>query len=410
MGSKYQNTFFDAKREWSKYKDSILDYYLVPYLQKVKYIGRPVNKPICIVDMFAGRGEFKSGEKGSPLIIAEHLDKLSKQGFSVQLVCYEHSKEYHEHLVSVLKPYPFAEAFHQDCFSDIAHISKIASTHTTLLYIDPCDVTQLLLHKLKLVFDRVLANQSVEALIVFMASAFMRHAAWVRNIDVKMQSPTAEEDLLFKELLEGTLHDGKQDSQQEQKVKSQLILSSIVGGDFWQEIVADEKMPWEERVAFLVDKYREKLKGWFNTVEAVPIRPDHSTIPKYWMAFMSRYEPAFDLFNDAACDMNRARIVSIDNRHGSLFSGIEAEPEGANPSTVDRDVKRELKSARSITWDRLRWNVCGNRNVGKYTVAEVNQSIKRLIKAKLIMGALGNKVEGANILKPAPQLDSWIDR
>lgn len=51
MGSKYRNSFFDSKRDWSKYKDAILNYYLTPYLQKVKTIG----KPICIVDMFAGR-------------------------------------------------------------------------------------------------------------------------------------------------------------------------------------------------------------------------------------------------------------------------------------------------------------------------------------------------------------------
>src|SRR3954463_6256287 len=88
MGSKYRNSFFDSKRDWSKYKDSILDYYLVPYLQKVKRIG----KPICIVDMFAGRGEFKTGEPGSPHIIATRLEDLVKQGYHVKLRCYENHK------------------------------------------------------------------------------------------------------------------------------------------------------------------------------------------------------------------------------------------------------------------------------------------------------------------------------
>src|SRR5436305_12769116 len=88
MGSKYRNSFFDTKREWSKYKDAILDYYLRPYLQKVKEIkaGRG-RKPICIVDMFAGRGEFKTGEPGSPRIIAGHLQELATQGYQVKLVC-----------------------------------------------------------------------------------------------------------------------------------------------------------------------------------------------------------------------------------------------------------------------------------------------------------------------------------
>ena len=173
MGSKYRNGFFDSKREWSKYKDSVLDYYLVPYLQKVKEIGRP----ICIVDMFAGRGQFKTGEPGSPLIIAGRLQELARQGYPVTLHCYENHGPFSSHLATVLKPFPFAEVISKDCFSDIANISNLASTRTTLLYVDPCDVVQLSLSKLGLVFDKVRQNSSVEALIVFMAHAFMRQAA-----------------------------------------------------------------------------------------------------------------------------------------------------------------------------------------------------------------------------------------
>ena len=47
--------FFDEKKEWSKYKDLILDYYLKPYLAKVVRIG----KPVAVIDCFAGPGAFK---------------------------------------------------------------------------------------------------------------------------------------------------------------------------------------------------------------------------------------------------------------------------------------------------------------------------------------------------------------
>ena len=65
--------FFKRKRDWSKYKDLILDYYLGPYLQIVKQI----RKPILVVDCFAGPGRFDDGQSGSPLIIAKHLQKLT---------------------------------------------------------------------------------------------------------------------------------------------------------------------------------------------------------------------------------------------------------------------------------------------------------------------------------------------
>ena len=61
MARNYRDSFFDSKRDWSNYKDSVLDYYLEPYLEKVKKIG----KSICVVDMFAGRGELRTGVPGS---------------------------------------------------------------------------------------------------------------------------------------------------------------------------------------------------------------------------------------------------------------------------------------------------------------------------------------------------------
>jgi len=73
--------FFDEKKEWSKYKDLILDYYLKPYLAKVAKLG----KPIAIIDCFAGPGKFHADEApGSPVIIARHLERLHSRGARVR--------------------------------------------------------------------------------------------------------------------------------------------------------------------------------------------------------------------------------------------------------------------------------------------------------------------------------------
>lgn len=80
--------FFAAKREWSKYKDMILGYYLTPYLPKVCSLG----KPVVIVDCFAGAGRFDDGTDGSPRIIAQAIGKWASKGKPVQALLVEGNK------------------------------------------------------------------------------------------------------------------------------------------------------------------------------------------------------------------------------------------------------------------------------------------------------------------------------
>lgn len=413
MGSKYRNSFFDRKRDWSNYKDAVLDYYLVPYLQKVKRIG----KPICVVDMFAGRGEFKTGEPGSPRIIATRLQELVQQGYNVKLRCYENYKPFYKHLITVLEPFPFADALPKDCFSDINNIAQLASTHTTLLYIDPCDVVQLNLSQLGLVFGKVLQNSSVEALIVFMARAFLRQAALARSVEMRLEESGATNDPMLSDAEEDdeamwteALHGNKAAAQHAQSQKHQALLSDIAGGEYWQAIVQDRTTPWEEKCAKLVDEYLRKLRSWFKLAEALPVRSDKLAIPKYWIAFMSRYEPAFDLFNRAACKMVRLQRQNLLNQSGSLFAEAEPQPETAQPETVDRAVKRTAQPLQLCCWNELRWRTCGGRNVGKFTDSEVDQSIKRMLKSGWLSGASGEKIEEEAILSPTEELKSWTDR
>ena len=148
----------------------------------------------------------------------------------------------------------------------------------------------------------------------------------------------AEEDdrLMWLDVLYGD----EATSQYSQSQRYQALLNDIAGGDYWQTIVQDRTIRWEEKCSILVDKYRQKLRDWFKLAEALPVYPDISAIPKYWIAFLSRYEPAFDLFNRAACNMNRAQRQNFRNLPDALFAGMEAQPEAALPQTVDRAVKR----------------------------------------------------------------------
>lgn len=46
--------FFKEKKDWSLFKDKILDNYLAPYIAKIL----TTRKPLVIFDCFAGKGKF----------------------------------------------------------------------------------------------------------------------------------------------------------------------------------------------------------------------------------------------------------------------------------------------------------------------------------------------------------------
>ena len=68
---KNQN-FFENKKAWSRFKDTILNNYLEPFIYKISQ----TNKSLTIIDCFAGKGKFDDGETGSPLII---MDKINQR-------------------------------------------------------------------------------------------------------------------------------------------------------------------------------------------------------------------------------------------------------------------------------------------------------------------------------------------
>jgi hypothetical protein len=92
--------FFKEKKGWSKYKDLILGYYLTPYLEKVKRLGRP----ICVIDCCAGPGRFDDGSEGSPLIIAKHIEVLYKRGTAIKGLFLENKRNSLPGLKQILNP------------------------------------------------------------------------------------------------------------------------------------------------------------------------------------------------------------------------------------------------------------------------------------------------------------------
>jgi three-Cys-motif partner protein len=163
--------FFREKRPWSKYKDLILDYYLEPYLQKVKIL----RKPILIIDCFAGPGKFDDDQLGSPLIIAEKLHKLYKSGYQVTALFIEANKELYARLEENTRDLIFPIKTRHGNFNEFTNeISNLARDHSIFVYLDPFKPSHLLFDQMRSVYEQLQAGQSIEVLINFMSWGFLR--------------------------------------------------------------------------------------------------------------------------------------------------------------------------------------------------------------------------------------------
>jgi three-Cys-motif partner protein len=304
MGHKADKSFFAEKRQWSKRKDKILENYLVPYLQKVKKL----RKPILIVDCFAGPGRFGDGELGSPLIICQSIQKALSQGLSVPIsaLFIEADQELYSDLNSVVGAFPFAKTIFGKFDEHIQEIEEKAKDHSVFLYVDPYTVEGLDWYQMYSVFQHLsTSNMSIEILLNFNARSFVRRGLAALKLVVPESNPEIED------LEEIDAHITTPPS-----VKQ---LNNVVGSEWWQNILGDaESFP--KKVQLLTNGVCEQLSKKFNYVcqHAVKALPRH-TVPKYYLIFGSRHPDALRLMNDEMIKSQRTFAELAKPEHPTLF-------------------------------------------------------------------------------------------
>jgi len=358
--------FFDRKKPWSKYKDLILDYYLQPYLAKVRRIGRPV----LVVDCFAGAGRFEDGEEGSPLIIARHLHELHGHGASVLGMFIESNDNLHKRLKENLAPFEFPIVTRLgDFHAYVEEIQSYARTHSTFLFVDPIRPRDLRFHDLALVYDKLRSGRSVETLVNFLSTGFVRRA-------LGLLDRARQQGVLLSAHPEVTTCD------------------SIAGGTYWQQIVLEESLSQRERIHRVAQGYADSLHQWFQYVLPFPIRQRYGDEqPKYHLIFGSRHPDALELMN---CAMVKARreIVDATFVDGMLFPNQPGE-EVVDPALVEDLIVRTSTEVGRTTWKLLRVAATISAPC-KYTEAELNRAIKAAIKSKRVLStSTGQRIEKA---------------
>lgn len=363
--------FFREKKPWSRYKDLILGYYLEPYLAKVARLG----KPIAVVDCFAGPGRFGDGELGSPLIIAEKLRKLQDRGVKVLGYFIENDSVLYEKLSDNTSTLQIPKMIRQGSFRDyVSEISKLASTHTIFVYLDPIKPSHLQFNDLKSVYDQLTSGQSVETLINFMSTGFLR-AVW------------GLKDQMFED-----------DSLQTDN-PAVLRWNSIAGGSYWQDIAFGTAESRSSRTDQLAGGYADKLHKWFKYVLTFPIREAHGNeFPKYHLIFGSRYPDAVDLMNRA---MVKARRESLGAQFikGMLFN-VQPETEDIDPEVIRQIIVDTAIKCGRTTWKNLRIQATLYKPC-MYNDSEFNRAIKDAIQNReLHSDCPGSKIEENALIWP----------
>lgn len=126
--------FFEGKRPWSIIKDRVLEDYMSPYLAKV----RKLNKPILLVDGYAGPGIFDDHKPGSPMIMCQAAEKNSPGNYRALFI--NKREKYHKKLESVLQKtgrMGAATPILGDTTKILPMLPSLLRNHTVFLYLDP---------------------------------------------------------------------------------------------------------------------------------------------------------------------------------------------------------------------------------------------------------------------------------
>lgn len=276
------NSFFRGKRPWSKIKDQILGSYMVPYLSKVSKL----NKPILIIDAFAGPGKFIDGTVGSPLIICQMAERHAKSQYLAVFV--NKNVEEHNSLKETLQGFiekDKAIVMLGTAEELLGEIHQSLEDDTLFLYLDPfglkgCEFGLLepYFRRNKLFSTEIIINMSVPAI----------HRLATRK----------------------AIRDGREN---EPIIKSMnKRLSLVLGGDYWKKIMWGTELDNRARIETVVLKYLEKIQRLgLEYTGSCPVMERPGAGIKYYIAFCSRHPHAMLLMNDLMKDAYQDRMHAV---------------------------------------------------------------------------------------------------
>lgn len=317
--SKRNDDFFAEKKTWSKVKDDLLGYYLVPYFSKILN----TNKPVVYVDCFAGKGKFDDGTAGSPIIALDVIESsiLNSRAKSPKVESHFIDLNYADDLKTNLSQYRNVNIILGKYENEIDNVLKYKNNYNVFLYIDPYGIKALDFSK----FDSFAKRfNSIELLVNMNTFGFIREACHALGT-------TFDDPEIFNDLIE---YDSSQFDSSEESI---LELNRIAGGDYWKKIIFDFKSKIidgyeaEERFS---KEYCARLATSYKYVLNMPLRLKEKQRPKYRMIHATHHQDGCVLMADNICkrweairDIQTSGQISFfePNYNNQYFSNIEIE-------------------------------------------------------------------------------------
>jgi len=322
----HTSDFFQSKKAWSILKDEILDYYLTPYISKILYTG----KPLIIIDCFAGKGRFDDGERGSPLIIARHIEKIradiKKRNRDISGIFIEkkYYKELEQNLLAAHNCRILSGAFEEH----INSILDIDRSTNIFVYIDPYGVKCLDFSR----FSRIKSKgfYTLEMLLNFNSVGFLREGCRLLICD-----NLKDED------------DG--DDYEIDEANNTANMDRIANGNYWRELVEamrNNDLSMLEAEQIFMKRYTEQIQSLFAYVVNIPIKQKTKNIPKYRLIFGTNNQEGLLLMAD---NMHKKWQKILESQRGGqmvLFDDYEMPDLSVVPeSTLEEDIVENLKNA-----------------------------------------------------------------
>ena len=284
--------FFREKKTWSVLKDEILDYYLVPYIAKIRWTG----KPLYIFDCFAGKGKFDNGISGSPIIIAEHIKRSIQKNPTLRskLKGAFIEKKYSAELEINLSSYSNTEVLPGTFEDNLKTILSLDKNTSIFLYVDPYGIKSLNLNNFTRVKEKYFS--SFELLMNFNTAGFLREGCRL----LKYTELPSDDELA--------------DYESDEDINTITRMDSIAGGIYWQEIVKkyyDKTIDIYQAEDAFISEYNRRLGNIFKYTVNIPIKIKSDHLPKYRLIFGTNHEDGLILMAD---NMNKKWKQMLENQ------------------------------------------------------------------------------------------------
>jgi three-Cys-motif partner protein len=237
------------------------------------------------VDAFSGPGRFGDGSEGSPLIVCGAIEKVPKRGVGIACLFSDshpaHRVALKDCLADHIKKGVAGEPL-SDFSEALSRALQVGKGSTLFFYLDPYGIKDLDFETVRQIYERD-TSQSTEVLINFNFNTFMRMSGNWSYSDSAGEAAS--------------------------KVKQSKVetVNSVMGGDYWIDIVTDPALDKIQREDAVVSAYMDRVREFFQFTYSIPVKEmdDGAAIPvddlaKYHLIFGTRSSRAVVYMNDVA--------------------------------------------------------------------------------------------------------------